>query len=187
MPELTLEWQEAGRKKTQTISAGQPSKNPGTVRIGRDPARCDITIANPTVSGLHVEIFFSFEQEQFFLRNLREINPPVVDGRRIIQGEIVLKSDSTIYLGQIIVKVVSYVVDISPTVFSLPEPFESMSLSLEEPTPKKPSRSTPTYQLKCPSCGRLCYYEWIDIGCRWCGSSLAAAASVFIQPEEEST
>nr|WP_317891639.1 serine/threonine-protein kinase [Tolypothrix sp. PCC 7601] len=34
--ELTLEWMEIGQVKTQTITENQQSKNPGTVRIGRD-------------------------------------------------------------------------------------------------------------------------------------------------------
>lgn len=52
MNELTLEWLEAGRNHTQKIYEQQPSKNPGTVRIGRDSAQCDIVLSHPTVSGL---------------------------------------------------------------------------------------------------------------------------------------
>ena len=59
MNSLTLQWHDAGEEKTQIVYEQQPSKNPGTVRIGRDPKRCDIVLSHPTVSGLHVEIFFS--------------------------------------------------------------------------------------------------------------------------------
>lgn len=58
MNALTLQWQDAGQDKTQQIYEQQPSKNYGTILIGRDPLRCDIVLSNPTVSGLHVEIYF---------------------------------------------------------------------------------------------------------------------------------
>ena len=100
MNALTLQWHDAGQNKTQNIYEQQPSKNPGTVRIGRDPLRCDIVVSNPTVSGLHVEIFFHSQQQRFLIRNLRSQNPPLVDGKQLVQGEMPLKEGSVIYLGQ---------------------------------------------------------------------------------------
>jgi hypothetical protein len=72
---------EQGKIQAQTIHANQPSKNPGTVRIGRDPLVCDIVLSEPTVSGLHVEVFFKAQDKHFYLRSLQQSNPPVVDGQ----------------------------------------------------------------------------------------------------------
>ena len=107
MNELTLRWHQAGQIKTQKIYEHQPSKNSGTVRIGRDPVQCDVVLMDPTVSGLHVEIFFGFQQSCFYLRNLRTSNPPIVDGRQLIQGQIALSQGSVIYLGQIEINVIA--------------------------------------------------------------------------------
>ena len=78
----------------------QPSRNPGTIRIGRDPAQCDIVLSHPTVSGLHVEILFHPQQHCFYLRNLRMGNSPIVDGQRLQQEGVKLRPNSIIYLGQ---------------------------------------------------------------------------------------
>ncbi len=102
--ELTLEWVEAGQTKTQIIS-GQLSKNPGTVRIGRDALRCDIVLSEPTVSGLHVEIFFSQQQHQFCLRNLRDSNPPFVNGIPLLDGQVILSQSSILQLGHQVLRV----------------------------------------------------------------------------------
>lgn len=115
MNELTLEWVEAERKHTQKIYSQQPTKNPGTVRIGRDAAQCDIVLSHPTVSRLHVEIFFH-EQRCFRLRNLRMTNSPIVDGQRLQLSEVELRPNSTIYLGEMQLKVVDISVDIAPTI-----------------------------------------------------------------------
>ena len=85
--QLTLAWTEAGVRQTQTIHNGQPSKNPGSVRLGRDPAKCDIVLSHPSVSGLQVEIFFNQELQEYAVRNLRESNPPLVDGKILARGE----------------------------------------------------------------------------------------------------
>ncbi len=97
---LTLEWVEDGEVKTHTISDQQHSKSPGKVRIGRDPQACDIILSEPTVSGLHVEIFFHLQKEKFYLRNLRDRNPPIVDGKLLLAGEMPLYDGSGIRLGQ---------------------------------------------------------------------------------------
>lgn len=107
MHELILTWTEEAIAKREKIQEQQPSKNPGTVRIGRDPAQCDIIITHPTVSALHVEIFFNHQIQSFCLRNLRPTNPPVVDKISVIEGEVPLKEGSSIYLGQIEFKVVA--------------------------------------------------------------------------------
>ncbi|BAZ29122.1 serine/threonine protein kinase [Cylindrospermum sp. NIES-4074] len=118
--ELTLEWLEAGQVRTETIFENQPSINPGKVRIGRDPAQCDIVLSEPTVSGLHIEIFFNSQQQSFYLRSLRENNPPLVNGQSFPVGEVMLDEGSSIGLGQLnlrvkAVKVQRYAAGYTPT------------------------------------------------------------------------
>jgi len=98
--DLTLEWQEAGEVKIRKILEKQQSKNPGKIRLGRDPLLCDIVVPDPTVSGLHVEIFFHHEKQRFYLRNLRQKNPPIVDGQLLLAGEMPLSIGSSLRLGQ---------------------------------------------------------------------------------------
>jgi serine/threonine protein kinase len=98
--ELVLEWEENGELKTRTIIEKQQSKSHGKVRIGRDPQQCDIVLPDLTVSGLHVEIFFHAEKQRFYLRNLRQQNPPIIDGQLLLAGEIPLFSGSSLRLGQ---------------------------------------------------------------------------------------
>jgi eukaryotic-like serine/threonine-protein kinase len=105
MHELTLEWMEAGQLKTQTLNNKQLSKNPGTIRIGRDRQACDIVLSEPTVSGLHAEIFYNSEQQCFYLRPLRQSNPPVIDGQPLLMGEVVLSEGSNLRLGQLDLRV----------------------------------------------------------------------------------
>jgi eukaryotic-like serine/threonine-protein kinase len=103
--ELTLEWIDAGLPHSRLIHPRQPTRHPGSVRIGRDPARCDIVLSDITVSGLHVELFFNADDQHFYVRNLRETNPPLVDGRSLPQGERVLNQDSVLQLGHVELRV----------------------------------------------------------------------------------
>jgi len=162
MPELTLNWQENNQKITQKIFHQQYSKHPGTVRLGRDPAQCDLVFKDLTVSGLHVEIFFDSAKHAFVLRNLRESNPPLVDGRAITYEEPALHQGSIIYLGQVKLQV--------------------SDVNVGEPQQKNPSQQT-SYGLQCPHCGRNSSYDRIALGCQWCGTSLTAAISVLMSPE----
>lgn len=99
--ELSLEWEENGQIKNRKILEKQQSKNPSRgVRIGRDPQLCDIVISDPTVSALHIEIFFHQQKQKFYLRNLRQMNPPIVDGQLLLAGEMPLCIGSNIRLGQ---------------------------------------------------------------------------------------
>jgi predicted component of type VI protein secretion system len=185
MSALTIKWYDAGQEKIQTIYEQQPSKNTGTVRIGRDPLRCDIVVSHPTVSGLHVEIFFNSQQQQFFIRNLREQNPPVVDGKRLTRGERPLNQGSIILLGQTNIQVTE-VSTIEVTVLS-PPPVNFGSQAAHTPVVPKPAlhqHHKPSYGLECPRCHRISPIEHLEIGCQWCGTSLAAAASVLVTPNQ---
>ncbi|MBW4635370.1 MAG: FHA domain-containing protein [Iphinoe sp. HA4291-MV1] len=140
MNALTLQWYDAGQQKTQKIHEHGPSKNHGTVRIGRDPLRCDIVLSHETVSGLHVEIYFHTQQQRFFIRNLREPNPPLVDGQRLVQGEVALYEGSIIYLGQQELKVIA--VSIPAATSSVPVTV----LSPPQPQVRNPHRVIPVVQ-----------------------------------------
>ncbi len=178
MQELTLEWQQAGQLRRKTLSRHQGSKYPGTFRIGRDPAECDLVLSEPTVSGLHVEIFFNDSTQTFVLRNLRHTNPPMVDDRQIVSGEVSLCQGSIIYLGQLELKVVAVSLlppnnGIPPTILLPPQPIQASN---------PPVTGAVSYGLECPKCHRISPYERMDWGCQWCGTSLAAAASVLMTP-----
>lgn len=177
--QLTLKWQtEAGEAQTHTIENGQQSKNPGTVRIGRDPTKCDLVLSHPTVSGLHVEIFFDRQLQQFKVRNLRDSNLPVVDGKILASEEAKLREGSRIHLGQVELEVVA----VSVAVVAGPQ---TVLLS----PPPQGGCSSPTvaskYGLQCPKCDRISPYAQLDAGCAWCGTSLAAAASVVLPPRSD--
>ena len=105
--ELLLEWVEGEKLKTQPIRENQRSKNPGIVRLGRDPAVCDIVLSEPTVSGLHAEIFFNPQDKNFYLRSLRENNPPVVDRQPVPTGEVILHPGSNLRLGELALRVIA--------------------------------------------------------------------------------
>ncbi|MEG4322943.1 MULTISPECIES: FHA domain-containing protein [unclassified Microcoleus] len=171
--QLNLTWTEAGVRQTQTIQNGQPSKNPGSVRLGRDPAKCDIVFSDSSVSGLHVEIFFNHELQEYAVRNLRASNPPLVDGKILASGETILKSDSRIHLGQVEIEVVEVteVQVAAPLTVLLSGP----PVQISSP-PTQPS----TYGLQCPKCSRVSPYAQLSAGCPWCGTSLAAAVSVVL-------
>ena len=178
MNEITLEWQEARQIRRETIRDQQRSTYPGTVRLGRDPTRCDVVLSDPTVSGLHVEIFFDAGRHSFVLRNLRSSNPPMVDGRQIPNGEALLSQGSIIYLGQVELGIVAVSLGmlnnrIPPTILMPPLPLAAAN---------QHNPNIMSYGLQCPNCGRVSPYDRLDWGCQWCGTSLAAAASVIMTP-----
>ncbi|MGK7876115.1 MAG: protein kinase [Xenococcaceae cyanobacterium] len=146
MHELTLEWVEAGQVKTQAILESQPSKNPETFRIGRDPALCDLVLLEPTVSRLHVEIFFNSQQQHFYLRSLNQNNPPVVNGRSLPRGEVALNQGSNLQLGQIELRVTAIVFkqyqgEYAPTGPSLPSTSTPQQPVALTQTPQQPNTS----------------------------------------------
>ncbi|MEO0969094.1 MAG: FHA domain-containing serine/threonine-protein kinase [Cyanobacteria bacterium J06639_18] len=98
--ELKLGWEESQAEKSCLILENQDSKQPGKIRIGRNSHECDIVLSEPTVSGVHAEIFFHSQKQQFFLRNLRQTNPPVIDGQLLLAGEIPLTEGSCVRLGK---------------------------------------------------------------------------------------
>ncbi|MBK1987467.1 FHA domain-containing protein [Sphaerospermopsis aphanizomenoides BCCUSP55] len=175
---LTLQWQEAGQNRTQQVYEQQPSKNPGTCRIGRDPSRCDIVLTHPTVSGLHIEIFFDSQQQRFYIRNLREPNPPQVNSQPLVKGEMPLSQGSIIYLGQQSLQVTEVSINSFPATVIVQPPVQPKHHQHKQPIPTQPN---PVYGLECPKCHKVSPPENLQIGCPWCGTSLAAAVSVLIR------
>ncbi len=177
MSKLTLEWQEENIIKNFIFQGKDRDDQPNLIEIGRDPSRCNLVLTHPTVSALHVKIRYDDRTYQFYLSNLRETNPPLVDGQKIIQGETPLKLYSQIYLGKVLL-IVKSIQSKSPARVIIPR-------SKPQITPQiPPIRSIQElYQLKCSGCGRNCPYDWIDLGCQWCGTSLSAAASILIPPK----
>ncbi|PSB05151.1 hypothetical protein C7B64_00450 [Merismopedia glauca CCAP 1448/3] len=105
--ELVLEWVEAGQSKRVTFAENQRTRNPGTFRLGRDPATCDLVLSDTSVSRLQAEIFFDAQQQRFFLRSLNQNNPPVVNGGKLPIGEVFLTQGSTVRLGNVDLTVAS--------------------------------------------------------------------------------
>lgn len=155
MSELTLTWVESDITKQYKIGLTM-------VRVGRDPARCDLVLSDPTVSGLHVVIYFDPQKRKFWLRNMRESNPPVVDGKRLVQGEIELQQNSAIALGHQILQIT-----------------EIVTQSPQKSVPTPHNNPNQAYGLQCPNlkCAKISSYEKITLVCPWCGTSLAGAAS----------
>ena len=171
MNEITIQWQEVGQIRRETIRDNQNSKHPGMIRLGRDPLQCDIVLSDPTVSGLHIEIFFNTQYQSFALHNLRDTNPPVVDGRQIQHGEAFLSTGSSIYLGQL---------ELVVAAVSLHTPYRPIAPTQLVAPPPLVAATLDSYGLQCPSCGKISLYERLDWGCQWCGTSLAAAASILM-------
>ncbi|WP_071191611.1 FHA domain-containing protein [Trichormus sp. NMC-1] len=183
MNALTLQWQDAGQSKTQQIYEQQSSKNPGTVRIGRDPFRCDIILTHPTVSGLHVEIFFHPQQKRFYIRNVRESNPPQIDGKSLIQGEMLLNEGSIIYLGQQQLQVTAIAINSIASTILFPPQQPPAQTGFHHHKKSLPTQPKPVYGLQCSRCHKVSPPENLQVGCPWCGTSLAAAVSVLVAPK----
>ena len=66
------------------------AKARGSLTIGRDPARCQIVIDDPTVSGHHARLLVNFHAGShpgsFLVEDLRSTNGTFVDGRRVPPG-----------------------------------------------------------------------------------------------------
>ncbi|AFZ04300.1 FHA domain-containing protein [Calothrix sp. PCC 6303] len=187
MNALTLQWHDDGKNYTQTIYENQSAKNLGTVRIGRDPVRCDIVLSHPTVSGLHIEIFFNLQQHSFMVRNLRSQNPPLIDGQRLVHGELQLHAGSVIFLGQVQLLVISVPEEsnVAATVLASPQqqPHRHHQQQPPQQQPRQPLNLQGNYGLECPNCHRISPPKYLDVGCPWCGTSLAAAVSVLVSPK----
>ena len=152
---LVLEWQENGRIRSQKIINSPEQKK---AIIGRDKEYCDIVLNDNScrVSRIHGEIFFDRYRGNFYLVNLTKSrskpNPIYVDGQKIIDELALLKLGSEIGFGKVKLKV----------------------KSIEQKQTLKPISG-----LKCHVCGRISPHSDLALVCRWCGTSLASAISVY--------
>lgn len=136
--ELSLEWIEEGCLKTQSIALNKVTKQPGVTRIGRDPSRCDIVLADGSVSGLHVEIGYDHTHQSFYIQNLRESNPPIINHQPLLQGRRVLLPENILQLGNLQIRANQSVSTDPPPNLIPPTEIQSFGAS---PTP---SASTPS-------------------------------------------
>lgn len=103
-PELTKQGGQAPFPLTGQVNALTPPPNPfatggaklvgtqgqhpvrpgGEVRVGRDPARCAITLGEPRVSGVHATL--KFEAGQLWARDETSNNGTYISGTRIPPG-----------------------------------------------------------------------------------------------------
>lgn len=70
------------------------------MRIGRDPAQCDIVIMDRTVSRLHAEIHFILG-EGIKIRDMGSANGTFVDGRQVSQDFRPIGIRSSVRLGRL--------------------------------------------------------------------------------------
>jgi hypothetical protein len=183
MNRLTLEWIEKDQLTSFTVTDQMPTKQSGVVRIGRDPLRCDLLLTHPTVSGLHVEIFYQPQQATFYIRSLRPSNPPLLNQRPILDTTEPLREGDRLHLGLVQLDVRAIALDpILPTILKPPAPLPETD---HLPTaPLNPMAATvPAYGLQCPKCSQVSPYERLQAGCPWCGASLASAESILIKPD----
>ena len=188
MNQLILEWQESGQVKTHTIEDQQTTYHPGTFRIGRDPAQCDLVLADERVSRLHIEIFFLPDWQRFYLRNLKPQNPPRIDGGLLVEGEVALNQDNIISLGQTELKVINIVITdevtmavITPTVMATPSMATVVATTSGQPIEPLPSLPpNPANSLQCSHCEAVWPQEMRNSSCPRCGYFLVDAKSVVV-------
>ena len=191
MNEIIISWQEKDLTKIKTIRELQPSKNPGTVRLGREPSNCDIIFDDPSISRVHVEIFYNNQYDKFYLRNLKSNNPPIVDNELVVKpAEVVLNNNSVICLGQTKIQVIYNTNNIltAPTILQPTNSDNGTVLSPPDTSQLQGSITQPRISmvganyLVCPNpnCRKLVSIERLNIGCSWCGTSLADAGSIIL-------
>jgi predicted component of type VI protein secretion system len=163
MYKLTLEWMEGNQGRSQTFTSTQATKHQGTIRIGRAREQCDLVLSETerSLSRLHVEIFLNTSTNNFWVRNLTQDQPPakrnpvIVDGQKILDGEVELKVGSQIQLGKIALKI------------SAIEQLQSEINQASHP---------PVYGVKCPS-GHILPYDYLGLFCPHCGKGIQSGES----------
>ncbi len=162
MYKITLEWTEEGRTRSQTISDTDNTQEVGKIFIGRDEKKCDIVlpVGEKTISRLHVVIFYDFEQNCFFLKNLTSDRPQpnrvIVDGKTIISQQTNISLESVIQLGTISLRI----------------------------TQLEIIQSQESYGVECPNCHRHIPFDYLGDFCPYCGFSLQAGRTTFGTPDQ---
>ncbi|NJK77135.1 MAG: FHA domain-containing protein [Oscillatoriales cyanobacterium RU_3_3] len=164
MYKLTLEWMEEGRERSQTFTSAQATKCPGAIRIGRSKEQCDLVPSETesSLSRLHVEIFLNTNTNNFWVRNLTrdrpsaKRNPIIVDGQKIMDGEIKIETGSQIQMGKITLKI---------------RAIEQLEVEQTERV-----SGQPVYGIKCPS-GHILPYNYLGLFCPHCGKGIQSGES----------
>ncbi len=157
--QLTLEWAEADRRRSQTVSPVLAK----LVTIGRDPG-CDVVLNDPTrsVSGMHAGLYLDPKTLKFYIRNLtrdrlppKQPNPIWVNGRKIIQEELALEVNSQIQLGRIVLSAKS--IEVARKDQGVPLSRDTLgTLKVKCSRLENPHYLPPEYQgQNCPYCGHL--------------------------------
>ncbi len=157
--QLTLEWAEADRRRSQTVSPALGK----LVTIGRDPT-CDVVLNDPTrsVSGIHAGLYLDPKTLRFYIRNLtrdrlppKQPNPIWVNGRKIVQEELALEANSQIQLGRIVMSVKS--IEVARKDQGVPLSRGTLDgLKVKCSRLENPHYLPPEYQgQNCPYCGHL--------------------------------
>ncbi|OCQ94649.1 hypothetical protein BCD67_04040 [Oscillatoriales cyanobacterium USR001] len=163
MYKITLEWSESDRVKSLTFTPNQVTKNPGTIRIGREQEKCDLVLpeTEKTVSRLHGEIFFNSETKTFYVRNLTKDQPPnkqnhiMVDSQKVIDQEVAIGNGSLIQVGKIVLKV----------------SLETIHPELPQPDP---------HRIRCTN-GHILDYKYLNSFCPYCGVAVTGGTVVIKQ------
>ena len=178
MSHLTLEWRVLSQNLSQTLSPTENTKEPGSIRIGRDETKCDVVLKHPdtaierTVSGLHAEIFFDPRSNQFCVRNLTRdrqppsaANPVLVDGQTVIGQELPIHSGSHIQLGKMLLHVKTIEVE----------------LAQASASPSRPPQSR--YALRCSNVRESHFFpmDYKKLTCEVCGRAILGATLIFEQ------
>ena len=73
------------------------------------------------------------------------------------------------------------------TILEPPKPGKNSQPVTPAVSSKSSSSTAPllkgSYGLQCPNCHKVSSIEHIQVGCPWCGTSLAAAMSVLVAPD----
>jgi hypothetical protein len=123
-----------------------------------------VVLNDPTrsVSGIHAGIYFDPKTSSFHIRNLtrdrlppKQPNPVWVNGRKIIQEELVLEANSQIQLGRIVLSVKS--VEVTRKDQGVPLGHGTLgNLKVKCSRLENPHYLPPEYQgQNCPYCGHL--------------------------------
>ena len=164
MYKLTVEWIEEGRERSQTFTSAQATKCPGAIRIGRSKELCDLVLSESerSLSRLHVEIFLNTNTNNFWVRNLTrdrepaKRNPIIVDGQKIMEGEVRIESGSQIQMGKIALKIGAI------------EQLETEQIN--------EFSGQPVYGIKCPG-GHILPYDYLGLFCPHCGKGIQSGES----------
>ena len=140
MSEITFAWTAGGQRVARTMRESDSTIVPGTIRVGRDPDRCDVVLPSVTerdrtVSRCHVEIVFDPNEFGYYLTNLRPHNPVYIGGQVVTQP-VLLHPGCIVQLGEVELAI-DRVTAVPQTAIAKP-PGEQVTVLRQPPTPPPP-------------------------------------------------